>query len=100
MLSRSNPADRSCSNRMRSTVSGFASVVISASSTTAKRSRRCVSRDFRSAGSIVVGVPPPRNTLATSTPCHAGAASDASASSARRYRGCSRSRPAYALKSQ
>ena len=48
-----------------STVSGFASVVISASDATSKVSRRWVSSAARSAGVCIVGVPPPRNTLVT-----------------------------------
>jgi hypothetical protein len=62
----------------------LASIVISASSATAKRSRTWARSARRSADDIVVGVPPPRKTLAKVVPSHPGAARDASSSNARR----------------
>ena len=60
---RSYPAPRSARREASSTVSGFASVVISASAATSKVSRRWTRSDARSSGVCIVGVPPPRNTL-------------------------------------
>ena len=67
-------------------MSGFASIVTSASAVTAYDDRSRTSNAFRSATSSVVGVPPPRNTLTTSSPSHEGAASSASRSNAATYR--------------
>ena len=94
------PASSRAASEASVTVSGFASIVISASSPRSKRSRSRVSSARRSAGATVVGVPPPRNTLTNAWPPHAGDARSASRSTASRYEGFNSSRPAYALKSQ
>ena len=65
-----------------STVSGLASTVISAASATSSSPRRCSRSIVSWAGSMVVGVPPPRNTLVTSTSAQSSATRSASAMSA------------------
>ena len=61
---RVKPASRSRSRSARSTLSGLASVVTSASGRTPSSSRTAPSSRARSAGGSRVGVPPPRKTVA------------------------------------
>jgi hypothetical protein len=76
------PTARSSRRYAAFTVSGLASEVTSASSSTSNRSRRRLINRPMSLGDSVVGVPPPRKIEAIETSLQSGATASASRSRA------------------